>query len=582
MTKVNSSSRRIISTLLIFSLTISSAFYFSHKNSDLYANKQLFSLNFKDVDIAEFVHIMSEVTKKNIVIDDSVRGTITINSSRKIPVGQAFEVMKSILELKGFAVVETENIVKVVPIKDAIRRNIHVILDGDEILLDADDTITYLLELRHSDVNEMMSALNSIKAKNTEIVPYKALNTLIISGTTSEIEGLLKIARTLDREVSDKEDGVTPLPKGNIHIVHLENSNAEKMAEVLSRIPFTAKALQDSRPEQASSKAAERTTGGQAGEQRKMELTIVADPETNSLIVAATPEEFREIQRIIQELDSVRDQVLIEALIVEVNVDSGWAFGIDWMVGDQAGSHIFGASSVRGGAPNYSTPDGLDGRKLAVPASEGFQLGYLRDSQVLGFALLNASGNNDFFNVLSTPQILTLNNNEAELNVGEEIAVPSDSRITDAGTQFFTFDYKPVGIRLKITPHITKHGRITLDLYQEVNQVMGKAQPIGDGGAIIPPDLLKRDIKTKVTVMDGKTIVVGGLIRNQEEVTEKKVPVLGDIPLLGWFFKRKTVQHSKTNLLVFITPHIVTDHKHIEAISEDKLKQHHEEMEGLR
>ena len=240
------------------------------------------------------------------------------------------------------------------------------------------------------------------------------------------------------------------------------------------------------------------------------------------------------------------------------------------MLGQQFGKHIVGGSSIMGDAPNYSVPAGFDAAKsLAVPAARGFQLGYLADTSVLGFVLLNASMSDSNFKILSTPQIVTVDNHEAELNVGEEIAVPTNSRVTDQGSTFQTFDYKAVGIKLKITPHITKKKKITLDLYQEVNTIIGETT-ILDGGSVIPPKLGKRDLKTKITVMDGKTIVVGGLIRNDKSITETKVPVLGDIPLLGWLFKRKTVSYKKSNLLIFITPRIITSQGKIDAVTKQK------------
>jgi general secretion pathway protein D len=264
--------------------------------------------------------------------------------------------------------------------------------------------------------------------------------------------------------------------------------------------------------------------------------------------------------------------VLIEAMIVEVNVENGWGFGIDWMLGNKSGIHMYGGSSINSSnIPNFSLPSGYDtSKKLAVPLSTGFQLGYVPDTSVLGFALLNASATDGNFNILSTPQILTVDNSEAELNVGEEIGVPTNNRITDQNTTFQTYEYKTVGIKLKITPHITKKQRITLDLYQEVNSIIGETTQLSSG-SLVPPKLGKRDIKTKVTVHDGKTIVVGGLISNKKDESESKVPLLGDIPLLGWLFKHKTVNYKKTNLLVFITPYIVTKKSRLETITKQKM-----------
>ncbi|MDY6934346.1 MAG: secretin N-terminal domain-containing protein [Spirochaetota bacterium] len=543
-----------------------------------------FTLNFKDVEISEFLNVMSDLIGKNIIIDDKVRGKITISSAKKVPVKEAFNILKSILELKGLAVVESQHLIKIIPVKDAIKKNVEVIIDEKEtkrIPLDEEKTITYLLEIEHADANEISSALKSMKSKNTDIVVYSILNIIIFSGKSTEISGLVKIAKALDKPIDEIDE--EKIVKGNIHVVHLENADAESLAGVLSRIPFSEQALtakQRPVPKVRKSSKSKRVTKTQAkrpGSQSKTKLSIIANKETNSLIITATPEEFREIRRIIKELDIVREQVLIECLIVEVSAEKGWSLGIDWMGGYESDAgDMYGGSSILGIPPNYSS-EGLSSmgdKKIAIPLASGFQIGFLSGEEMLGFALLNMFATDKNFNILSTPQILTVDNNEAELNVGEEIPVATNNRISESGTQFFTYEYKSVGIKLKITPHITNKERITLELYQEANDVLGGTTT----GSAIPPKLSKRDISTKVTVGDGKTIVVGGLIRNNKVEEESKVPILGDIPILGWLFKRKSVDYKKTNLLVFITPFIVTKQERIDAVTNRK----REEQRRLR
>ena len=206
-------------------------------------------------------------------------------------------------------------------------------------------------------------------------------------------------------------------------------------------------------------------------------LSIIPNKDTNSIIVYATPEEFKEIYRIIKELDIVREQVLIEALIIEISADKSWTLGIDWMIGGTSGGNSFGGSSIMGNPPNFGANKTLlpSGKTSALPLAQGFQVGFLSGSEALGFALLSLSETDKNFNVLSTPQLLTVDNHEAELNIGSEIPVTANTRISDTGTQFSTYEYKSVGLKLKITPHITKATTITLDLYQEANDVLGAA-----------------------------------------------------------------------------------------------------------
>ncbi|MBP8987524.1 MAG: type II secretion system protein GspD [Spirochaetes bacterium] len=536
--------------------------------------EKYFTLNFKDVELAEFLSVMSQLIGKNIALDERVRGKITISSVKKIPVKDAYDIMKAILELKGFAVVESENLIKIIPIKDAIKKNVEVIIDTTkkQVIPSDDQTITYLQEIKNADAEQIANALRALKSPNTDIIVYRDLNIIIYSGTASEINGLIKIATALDKRIAEVD--MDKAIKGDIHVVHLENADAEKLAAVLSRIPFAEYAAisvgETPTPQTVEAiKKAQQVAQAKSSITDKQKLSIIANKETNSLIITAKPEEFKMIKNIIDQLDIVREQVLIEALIIEVAADSGWGFGIDWMIGDQSGTHLYGGSSIQGTPPSYTLPSGMTGKEVAVPLSTGFQIGYLSDKSMLGFALLNATGAEKHYNILSTPQILTTDNQEAEINVGEEIPVPTNNRISDTGVQFYTYEYKSVGVKLKITPHITSENSITLDLYQEVNSVLGQTTVL-ESGSIIPPTLGKRDIKTKINVADSKTIVVGGLITNNKTEEETKVPILGDIPLLGWFFKRKVVEYKKTNLLVFITPHIVTKQAKMDALSEQK------------
>jgi general secretion pathway protein D len=539
------------------------------------AGPKMFALNFKDVEINEFINMMGQLVGKNIIIDDRVKGKITISSARRVPLSEAYNVMKAILEVKGLAVVETPNLIKILPIEEAVKKNSTVMVDGK--LLQDERSITYLLELKNADANEVANALRSLKPKTADIIVYQSLNLIIVTGITSDVNSLIKIAQSLDAKYTGEEKAAKT--GGNIHVYHLENANAEDLANVLARIPFSETARIDTSPMpqpikvEPSDKARRVAKEHGTGADKTTKLSIIANKDTNSLIITAKPDEYAEILRIIKELDIVREQVLIEAMIVEVNLENGWGLGIDWMLGNKSGIHMYGGSSIHSTTmPNYKLPDWAPaGKQLAVPLNTGLQLGYMPDLSVLGFALLNASATDSNFNILSTPQVLTVDNSEAELNVGEEIGVPTNNRITDQNTTFQTFEYKTVGIKLKITPHITHKQRITLDLYQEVNSIIGDTT-VTSTGSLVPPKLGKRDIKTKVTVSDGKTIVVGGLISNQKNIDESKVPLLGDIPLLGWLFKHKKVSYSKRNLLVFITPHILTKKHRGDALTKEKME----------
>lgn len=526
-----------------------------------YAQKKVrapkdFTLNLKDVEITDFLNMMGSLLKKNIVYDEQVRGKVTITSSRKIPLSEAYDVMISILSVKGYTVVETPNLLRVVPIREAPKGDSSIIVDGKPIDFGDDRNVVYIQAIENADINEISRVLTAMKTNNMNIILYPPMNSILFSGTAGEVASFIKIAKALDVK---KEEGPQYVDaSGLIHVVHLHNAKAEDLAAILSKVPTRSTMTQGrAQPQQGNQPAGQ-----------QLPLSIIASKETNSLIITCMPDEFIELKKIIDQLDTVRDQILIEAIIMEVSADKSLDFGIDWLVGQSKGKQSVFGNSVLGGVPSSTTAN-IYGQKASV--FPGFSLGYLYNGSILGFALLSATAEDSSVNILSTPQIMTLDNQEAVIYAGEEIPIPSTNKSSSGDTLTYSFEYKSVGLKLKVTPHITQDDRITLDLYQEVNQLIGQATQIGD--SYIPPEIGKRDLTTKVTVLNGKTIVVGGLIRDDRKNTEYKVPILGDIPLLGWLFKNKQMEHKKTNLMIFITPTVVTKREALEEISARKMEE---------
>ncbi|MFW6366066.1 MAG: secretin N-terminal domain-containing protein, partial [Spirochaetota bacterium] len=398
--------------LCVFSalaVTFSGVIPFSMTTGVLRADEKTFRLNFNDADIDEFIKMMSEITGRNIIADDRVRGKITVVSSKPIPVSEAYNIMKSILQIKGYAVIESENITKIVTISDAIENNAEIIIDADsEVSLKDDKTVTYIFEVKHQNATQVRNVLNTLKSRYTKVVSFDDLNYIIISGVASEIDGLIKIARQLDKPVAEEEiTDEGEVSKGNIHVIHLQNAKAEQLATVLARVPFSETAKIDTTPQvRESQKANQNVKAPAASKAPETQLSIIANNETNSLIITATPEEFKQIKTIISQLDIVREQVMIEALILEVAADNGWGFGIDWMLGHQQGNNSVGGSQILS-SNNFTTSE-VNGRTTPLPLNSGFQLGYVSDRSQLGLILLNASATDNNFNILSTPQIMTV------------------------------------------------------------------------------------------------------------------------------------------------------------------------------
>lgn len=519
-----------------------------------------FTADWRDTELKDFLMGMSAIIKKNILIDDAVKGKkVTIISQKRVRIEDAYGFMKSVLETQGFGLIEENDLIKVVKIKDALAKS-QIVRIGKDPVSDSEvalnKTITQIVPLEYSNAIELEPILKRVTSPDTDIIIPKNQNTLIFSGSTSDINKLLKLVDNLDVRV----DGPGSISSaGDIHIYTLEYNEAEKLAAILVKLdmPDAPVAPAQGQPGEAGGdgKPAQPQPVAQApkvpGKQDK--IKAVAHKESNSLIVTATPQEWEEIKKIIKILDTPRKQVLLEVLIVELSSTDLNDFGIDWRYQELAYGQFNTGLAAQGGVIDKN------GRPTNVNTLSGFSLGFIRrgGQQIIG--ILNANSTNENFNVLSAPQILTLDNQEAEINVGQDVPVRTQNRNAGLGgdnaVTVANFEYRPTGIKLKFTPHINKNNRITLDLYQEIKNVAGISSEATGGN----PTFNKRDIKTTIVVDNIQTIVIGGLLSNDKQKKVQKIPILGEIPLLGTLFRRTTNQNRKTNLMVFLTPHILDD-----------------------
>jgi len=343
----------------------------------------------------------------------------------------------------------------------------------------------------------------------------------------------------------DKE---TPRGEGDIHVYYLQNANAEDLAKVLTAIP-----TQEAKAPQKG-----------AAPVISKEVQIVPDKATNSLVITAKKDDFLVLEDVIQKLDITRRMVYIEALLMEVSMTKDFELGVQWIFGEPVGSHdgrdvaAFGAS--------------LAGDAL-TPLGTGFSLGVLGDAITIGgiefpsiAAVVKALQKDSDVHILSTPQIMTTDNEEAEIVVAKNLPfqtrVETSTEIT--GREFSTFEYRDVGVTLNITPQISQERSVRLKISEEVSQVVDEESVPG------LPTTLKRLAKTTVIVQDGHTVVIGGLIDRTLTQVETKTPCLGDIPGVGWLFKAQRRNDERTNLYFFLTPHIVADSQEARQLYEQK------------
>ncbi len=574
------------------------------------------TIDFDNVDITLFIKFISELTGKNFVIDKAVKGKVTIISPTKITVEEAYRVFESVLEVHGYTTVPAGKIIKVVPAVGARGKDIETRL-REEAITPEDKVVTQLIPLRYADPNELKKLFAPLISKSSVIVSYPPTGMLIVTDVQSNIRRLLSIIDAIDvpgigeeisvfpleyatasvmakslnevfqqrvagakraapgvpviKIVPDDRTNVliilaseddttkiaqviglldkdTPRGEGDIHVYYLQNANAEDLAKVLMAIP---------------TQEAKAPKKGEAPVISK-EVQIVPDKATNSLVVTAKKDDFLVLESVIEKLDIARRMVYIEALLMEVDVRKDFELGVQWQAADTIGSHegrnvaAFGAS--------------LAG-DILTPLGSGFSLGVLGEAiNISGIefpsiaAVIKAVERDSDVNIISTPQIMTTDNEEAEIVVAKNIPfqtrVETSTEIT--GREFSTFEYRDVGVTLNITPQISQERFVRLKISEEVSQVIEEESTAG------LPTTLKRVAKTTVIVKDGNTLVIGGLIDKTLTEGTTKAPCLGDIPGLGWLFKAVSTRDDRQNLYFFLTPHIVENPQEARKIYQEK------------
>ena len=374
-------------------------------------------------------------------------------------------------------------------------------------------------------------------------------------------------------DIITKLDIPTPTGRGKIHVYYLSHANAEELAQVL-----TAQVPEIARMQDATADGQARQLDGPTTGRTPTDITITADKPTNSLVITADPETYAVIEDIIKKLDIRRSQVLVEGLIAEVTLRTARDLGVEWRIIDQPnGTQVFASAT---GADGTGILNPITADPTALLSTPGFLVGALRNTirldigggeqQLLNIPLLlRAFEGNTNVEVLATPNLVTTDNEEAEIIVGEQRPfLTSVNRVPDAGiiNVSNTFDFRDIGITLRITPQISKGNTVRTELFLEITRFVSEPEV----GAVTTT---KRSTSTTVIVDNGQTIVLGGLIQDAQDEGNTRVPCLGNIPLLGFAFRQSGVQSSKTNLLIFLTPHIITTHDDVERVTTHKTEQ---------
>ena len=573
-------------------------------------------INMRDADIRAFAADMAQISNKTIVLDPRVKGNVTVVSNQDLDAGEAYAVFLSVLRVHGYAAIENNGVVKVMPESGARQ-------DATVNNKNNDSLATEVIRLSQANARVIAPLLKPLVNKQGHIAAYEATNSIIIADYVGNLSRIKSILLELDKNPAD-----------TFELIPLDNTSANEVARILGSMwrgdnqmskSFSAIAVErsnsillrgqigvvkqikrvisrlDSNSSQSSNlkviylkyAKAEDLTGilEKVAESLKEEIpsesskknktSIGFHNDTNALIISAQPDILKSLESVISQLDIRRAQVLVEALIVEISDKLARDLGVQFLfLGDGESSPI---ATQRFGTPNpdlistigaETSEDSTTSSTMQTRAAnsllalDGLAVGVARyKASGTSFAtILNLIAQDADSNVLSTPSIMTMDNEEASIVVGQEIPITTGETLSGSNSNpFRSVTRQEIGVKLVVRPQINEGNAVKMYINQEVSSIFG---PLGE----MSTDLItnKRNIKTTVLVEDGETIVLGGLIDDNVQESVKKVPFLGDIPLLGRLFKTTSISRTKRNLMVFLRPTIVRDSNDVRAISNRK------------
>jgi general secretion pathway protein D len=607
--------------------------------------EELVSLNFVNADIQEVIRAISQISKKNFLVDPRVKGTISIVSATPVSPALGYDILLSALRLQGYAAVESGGVTKIIPEADA-KLHIDSLAQGR-----GDKLITRVFVLKYESASQLVNLVRPIIAPNSVVVAYPSSNALVITDYASSVKRIEKLIDSIDRPNADAPlvipvkhasavdlasiinrlmpeastaqaggddnqrfvlladsrtnalllrtdnpgrvarvkglvaqlDSAANTP-GNIHVVQLKNADATKLAQTLRSVmsgDTSAPTQPSSTPQGTAQQVA--SSGSSGGGM------IQADTASNALIITASEPVYNNLRSVIEKLDVRRPQIFVEALIVEVTADKAAEFGVQWqnLTGvNKAGTNIiggtnFGALTSGNNIIGAATNLGTVGQGLNIGVVSGQTtlpgIGTILNLSVLAHALETDTN----ANILSAPNLMTLDNEEAKIVVGQNVPFITgqyaQSGSATTATPFQTIERKDVGLTLKIKPQIMQGGTVKLQIYQEVSSVLPSSSSSTSG--LITN---KRSIESNILVDENQIVVLGGLIQDSVNDVASKTPLLGDIPILGNLFRYETRQHTKTNLMVFIRPYIMYQSDGYQKLTDERYEQMSKRREEAR
>jgi general secretion pathway protein D len=571
--------------------------------------------NYKDADLGQIVEAVSQVTGKNFIIDPRVKANVTMLSATPMNADAFYEAFLAILQVHGFVAVPAGKVIKIIP--DANARQVPANDLPDRVSSTSDEIVTQVVMLKSVSAAQLVPILRPLIPQYGHLAAYPASNALIISDRANNVNRMLRIIQRID-QASDDEVEVLRLENASaaevvrvvnalnqaagaegggaqVKLVADERTNSVLMSgEKSSRLRLRTlvahldtplesggdtqvRYLKYADAEKIATKLKEQLQGavqgaGQAaqGAQAAQEKSTViwADPATNALVVTAPPKLMRNLMSVVDKLDIRRAQVLVEAIIVEVTGNKNSDLGVNWLIDGSKDNIAAGGfvSPLDSNGTNIGTiiaaaQDPSSISPSAVPTGLSVGIARLKDTGTNFAALIRAIRDDANTNIVSTPSTVTLDNQEAQIKVAQEVPfVTGQFTSTQTGggnngvvNPFQTIQRQDVGTILKITPQITDDNNVLMKIEVEASSLSQNR-----GSAV---DLItnKRTITTNVLSTDGEIIVLGGLISDELREGETRVPLLGRVPVLGNLFKTRTTTKRKTNLMIFIRPKVLLD-----------------------
>lgn len=575
-----------------------------------HGQEETWRLNLKDADIRAFVTQVADITGYSFVVDPRVKGKVTVLSSAPMNKYEIYDLFLAVLNVHGFTAIPGEEVIKVVQQVDAKQSAESL---GRFPSIPSEQLITRVIQIDNANALELVPILRPLVAKYGHLAGVAAANALIISDHSSNIQRIEQIVRELDspskyevevikleeawvgdmvvllQELAPDELGragndsaarkysVTADERSNRLILRGDESFRDKMRGLIVQLDqpsASGGATKIIRLKHADAKnltdilngvmgelakeGAGGATSGSASTKPQGQFAVFADEGLNALVIRGEPSLMQEAEEIVAALDVRRAQVLIEAAIVEISDELGQDLGVQVAVGDESGAStpVMGTNFGNVGRSLGDVLGAILSNSIISPAVGGITVGagQRNENGVSWGVLLQALSTSAAANLLSTPSIITLDNQESEIIVGQNVPFRTgQSTVTGDGTTnpFTTIERRDIGLTLKVTPTISADGLVRLVVEQTTESV---ADSIEDASDIVTN---KREIKTTVLADDGETIVLGGLTREDYQVNKSKVPFLGDIPFIGRLFSSESERRVKRNLLVFLRPKIL-------------------------